>query len=611
MYSPLPVEEDKNSDHTTKPGKFTRRRKLDDVEADLKFIRTLFPAARTGPAIIAVSEDAWRLGVRPGMPLAEARSMAQPVIRKTASSKKTAAPPAQVIFHEWQPHDDRQGLAAAAELTRRFAPIVGLDQMPTPDSLMLDITGCGQLFGGESTLAEQLLKELRTAGYRARIAIADTIAVVWAFAHFDAKPSGHSMPSLQSFQNQPVVPQKTSRKNRDLSLKLPVLIMPPGQHDNALEQLPLSAARLLPGDTAVLSQLGLLSIRQLKQLPTEDLPARLSADAVERVAQLNGIQEEWIQPIPEASPVAAEWASEFPAKNHADLLQVLDHLIQRICEQLERRRVGCIRLTSQLHCINDGENSTEDSMPSAPTTMFETRQLTGSKNSTRVQQQLVVETVKPTQSAKLLMDIVTLRLEAMKLALAVDRVSMTAATSPLPVVRQKDLFDDTQHFIPTEELSTLITRLNSRLGAQSVLIAQKVADVRPEHTVRLQPVVANPDAESISASREDVVHQLVTPTESDFSSTSLANMPRPVRLLPAPFLLPDASGEALISQGISWQGNRLSISRIIGPERLLTAWWLDETIQRDYYRVLTYDGPMLWIYKDLSTGSWWLHGFFD
>ena len=614
VYSPL-----------ADPSEDRPRRRQDASEVDLKYIRTLFPAARSGPAIVAVSEQAWRQGIRPGMPLAEARSMAVPVVARAASARRKQNGLPEVMFCEWQPLQDRVALTAVAELTRRFAPVVGLDQMPVPDCLMLDITGCGSLFGSESTLAEQLLKELQAAGFRCRIAIADTVAAVWAFTHDDTTDPFRSAGERRA--------QGGARRGKpggqDQSLNLPILIMPPGQHEEWLKRLPLSSARLHPSDIGVLSQLGLQTLGQLCQLPREDLPARLSADAVLRVQQLVGLLPETIDPIPEASPVQAEWSSEFSAKNHSDMLQVMEHLIGLVCEQLERRRLGCIRLTCQLRCLNDGESSTQDAGvissssvvrrtddPAAVSRLAAAKPgVSASETHVSMQnpaeQTLIVETVKPTQSAKLLTEIVTLRLEAMKLTLAVDRVHMLATTALLPVGRQKDLFDDTHHFVPTEELSALVSRLNSRLGPDAVLIAREVADVRPEHAVRLLPAVPGLDDEASSSRREDVVHQLVTPAQGDGSLIDRVKTTRPVRLLPVPFLLTERHGDTLLAEGILWQGHRLAIRQITGPERLQTAWWHEDAVQRDYYRIQTEQGPLMWVYRDLGSGFWWLHGVFD
>ncbi|MEZ6041639.1 MAG: hypothetical protein R3C20_14125 [Planctomycetaceae bacterium] len=572
---------------------------------DLKWIRTLFPAARNGPAVIAVCDQAWQRGVRPGMPLAEARSMAVPLLNqrshqsagRSRSQREVKTPP-EIQFREWQPLEDRAGLISLAELTRRFSPVTGLDQMPAPDCLILEITGCGPLFGGESALAEQLLRTMQSNGYRCRVAVTDSIAAAWAFAHYDgdvrmAPSSGRGH-----------IRSVSTPAGRDQTLNLPILIMPPGQHSDSMGRLPVHAARLLPSDIDVLSQLGLLTIRQLLDLPREDLPSRLSIDGVRRVQQLAGLDDELIVPIPESSPIEAEWSSEFPASQHDEILQVLNHLVAQMAEQFVSHHVGCIRLTGELHCLTEGASSTDVSLR---TQSIENASTLPKKE----MRTLIVETVKPTQAADLLMDVLSLRLEAMKLSLSVEKIHLLATTCPLPTARQKDLFDETQHVVPSDELATLISRLNGRLGADAVLVARQADDVRPEYSVRLTPAVPDLQGATLSLNREDVVHQLATPAEGDGRTSAVTTPLRPVRLLSAPFLLPQRTSAALMMEGIQWQGQSYRIEQIIGPERLQTAWWHDDAIQRDYYRVRTTVGSLFWIYRDLVTNQWWLHGLFD
>jgi hypothetical protein len=47
-------------------------------------------------------------------------------------------------------------------------------------------------------------------------------------------------------------------------------------------------------------------------------------------------------------------------------------------------------------------------------------------------------------------------------------------------------------------------------------------------------------------------------------------------------------------------------------ERLESAWWSKEAdTQRDYYFAIHQTGSCLWIYKDLKTSRYFLHGYFD
>lgn len=534
---------------------------------DLRFVRSLFPAAKSAPVVVAVSSQAWQAGIRPGMSLAEARSMAAPV----SVAGRTGSVAAETEFRDWLPATDREELRAVAELTRSFAPIIGIDESPVVDSLLLDVTGCGQLFGGESSLAEQLIRRLHRENFQVQAAISDSVAAAWAFAH----PRGHFLRSEQ---------RRQQRRGKDLA-DTPVFVVPPGQSETWLAELPLAAARLPVGDTDVLFQLGILTIRQLLGLPMDDLPARLSAEASQRIRQLRGLDEELITAIPEANPIRADWSSEFAATDFNQIQQILSQLTQQISEQLIRRQVGAVRLDCDLVSEAGGTVSMQ------------------------------VELVKPVQEQADLNDVVRLRLDqhessggktSIRGALSekpVTAVSVAAVTAPLPVARQRDLFSATEHIRPTEELAQLMNRLSNRLGKDSVLTVHPAADPVPEKTVRLQSIMS-----AESGARDRQIEMLVSPDEAPTSADS--PQCRPVRLLHEPIVVtPEVRTDSLT--GFVYRGRRFAVQDVKGPERIQTQWWHDVAVHRDYYRVKTVCGSRFWIYRDLRTGDWLMHGIFE
>jgi len=593
--------------HTAAPGNVdsTAPRKTTDIDDDLKFVRAVFPSANGGPCILAVSRDAWMAGVRPGMPLAEARSMAQPLtitpraVHRTSTQNRTrsntgksatlrptvaASTKELVSFHQWTSSADRRTLAAVAELTRRYAPVVGLDCMPLPDSLLLDITGCGPLFGGEAALAELLLRDLKLAGWTGRIAIADTIAAVWALTHTE-----HAAPevrrstqiSTSNTSTSNAARRNASRAGENAQLyELPIQIIPPGMQPQEIARLPIAASRLPLKDLQILAHLGIRSIAQLLSLPREDLPSRLSQVAVERVHQLLGLTEESIIPLPESNPVAAVWNSEFPAKSFDDIRQVLQHLVESIAEQIERRRIACSVLISELTCASGNKLT------------------------------LSAGVVKPTQSAELMFEVLGLRLETLPLTEPVSAISMTVQTVPIPVSRQRDLFSPTEHIRPQEELATLIARLSNRMGPQSVSTVRIQADPRPEHSLVLDPVIANADSTERAPQSEHILQRLTEPDPDAINNTE-RTLPRPLRLLATPQQIAGRDCEDRPPERISILGQQRRIVELHGPERIQTAWWTDKPCHRDYFRAITETGAQLWIYRDLQTGIWYLHGLFD
>ena len=64
------------------------------------------------------------------------------------------------------PHADRRLLEAIADWCDRYTPLVGLDP---PDGLVLDVTGCAHLFGGEAGAGAAIFcRRLARQGFRAR-----------------------------------------------------------------------------------------------------------------------------------------------------------------------------------------------------------------------------------------------------------------------------------------------------------------------------------------------------------------------------------------------------------------------------------------------------------
>ena len=560
--------------HTVAPGSTSATVPLaeSDIHGDLKFLRAVFPNVSAGPAIVAVSRDAWHLGVRPGMPLAEARSMAQPLTANPRAMHRRAArnsmrPMAEqsvvprtdrrftkpsAEFFEWIPAADRSALMLAAGISRRYAPIVGMDTMPMPDRLMLDITGCGPLFGGEAALAESLLRDLKLTGWTARIAIADTIAAVWALTHTD-----HTM--LHD---------------------LPVQIIPPALQQQEIICLPIAASRIPLKDLEILLHLGIRSIGQLLSLPHQDLPSRLSAVAVKRIGQLLSRTDEFIDPLPEADPVAAAWSSEYPANSFDEIRKVLQNLVENVAEQIDRRRVACSALDCDLVSVS------------------------GKKLA------LSAGVVKATQSAELMFEVLSLRLETLPLTEPVSAILMAVRTVPVPASRQRDLFSPLEHIRPQEELATLIARLSNRMGPDSVSTVRMQADPRPEHSIARAPVIASTDSATRPPGSEHVLQRL-TEAGSDATHSSEYLLPRPLRLLPTPQQIADGEHDTLSLKRIVVLGQQKRIVELHGPERIQTAWWTALPCHRDYYRAIMDTGSQLWIFRDHQTGNWFLHGLFD
>jgi hypothetical protein len=59
-----------------------------------------------------------------------------------------------------------------------------------------------------------------------------------------------------------------------------------------------------------------------------------------------------------------------------------------------------------------------------------------------------------------------------------------------------------------------------------------------------------------------------------------------------------------------WHGERLTIDRALGPERLSGEWWAANPYARDYWRCGGTGGELL-VYADARDGGWWVQGWYD
>ena len=112
--------------------------------------------------IYALNDAAAGLGLEPGLPLANARAICPDIAVFDADAVA-----------------DTEALNHIADWCDRFTPLVALD---LPHGLLLDITGCAHLFGGEALLLQTLCGALQRQGFVVTAAIAGTPVCARALA---------------------------------------------------------------------------------------------------------------------------------------------------------------------------------------------------------------------------------------------------------------------------------------------------------------------------------------------------------------------------------------------------------------------------------------------
>ena len=249
--------------------------------------------------IVAVDAAAERLGLHTGLALAQARAM-HPALEATPEDADA----------------DAQLLENIADWCLRYTPLVAAD---APDGLLLDISGCAHLYGGEQELAADLAARIARAGFAYRIAIAGTIGAAWAAAHF-GEPACYVS----------------------------------GDERKVLSPLPLAALRLAPETVASLARLGLKRIGDIVDMPRGPLTARFGADLLRQLDRALGAEHEPLNPRLPVAPYVAEQRFAEPIAREEDVLATVERLAGRLKFALERRGDGARRIELTLF-RTDGE----------------------------------------------------------------------------------------------------------------------------------------------------------------------------------------------------------------------------------------------------------------
>ncbi|MBS7699528.1 MAG: DNA polymerase Y family protein [Chelatococcus sp.] len=191
--------------------------------------------------IVQADVHARKLGLRPGLTLADARARVPHLT--LADEDKMADLALRDHIADW---------------CDRYTPLVGLDG---EDGLQLDITGCAHLFGGEADLRGDLMARLAAQGFTALSAIADTPDAARAVARYGRGG-----------------------------------LVPSGQEREAVRPLPIAALGLEAQNLRALTRAGLTTIGDLAIRPRAPLAARFGADLVNRLVRTLGEAQHPISP---------------------------------------------------------------------------------------------------------------------------------------------------------------------------------------------------------------------------------------------------------------------------------------------------------------------------
>ncbi|WP_024278302.1 DNA polymerase Y family protein [Xanthobacter sp. 126] len=235
--------------------------------------------------LAAVDAAAARLGLHPGLTLADAQAR----VPKIEAVEADAAA-------------DTALLAAIASWCERWTPFVAVSG---PDGIVLDITGCAHLFGGEAALLSAMTERLAATELAACGAVAGTARAALALARWR-----------------------------------PGRVVPAGGEREAVAPLPVEALGLNAEAARSLSYLGLVRIGDIAGKPRAALAARFGSTLVERLDELCGAASPPISPLNPLPVYVAERRFAEPMGDEATARAVLADLARDLTGVLERHGEG-------------------------------------------------------------------------------------------------------------------------------------------------------------------------------------------------------------------------------------------------------------------------------
>lgn len=237
--------------------------------------------------LVCLNRHAARTGLSAGMTLASARA---------------ACPQLITVSHE--PQRDEAFLKALQRWCVKFTPWSACEGQ---DCLLLNITGCAHLFGGEGAMAKTILTELEDMRIEARIGIADTKGAAFAAARFGI--TRHC-------------------------------IIEAGQTRDALAAYPIEALHADEKTVFELKRLGLKRIADLYPLKSVDLARRFGFGLLRAFEKLLGTAADPVTPKSAQPTFAARISFPDPIGLRDDVDEALKRLTAQVCKRLSESCYG-------------------------------------------------------------------------------------------------------------------------------------------------------------------------------------------------------------------------------------------------------------------------------
>lgn len=263
--------------------------------------------------VTALNQVAKTNGITKGMTLADARAIFP-----------------DIVALDEAPELAQNILKKMAEWCIRFTPVAAPNP---PDGLLLDVSGCTHLWGGDEAYVKEISHRFETMGYQTKIGLADTVGSAWAVARFTGTAA----------------------------------IIGNGDQTAALLALPPESLRIEVDTIERLYKLGLRQIGQFINIPRRALSRRFGTALLLRLQQALGEQEENVEGIIPLPVFQERFPCLDPLTTAPAIERVLEIILQKLCHILSNHQLGLRKAIFTGYCT-DGQKTTIEIGTNRPST---------------------------------------------------------------------------------------------------------------------------------------------------------------------------------------------------------------------------------------------------
>lgn len=472
--------------------------------------------------------------------------------------------------------EEQRFLEALQRWAGKFSPWVAPEDR---DALVVDLTGCAHLFGGEHKLMRVVQDDCTDLGLSVLMGLADTRGAAWALARYAGKAAGSDR-SGDSIDQEARATRSRAGKRRHwtkggaapaVAAVAPDVtrIAPPGQTYGALSPLPIAALRLDAEMTAQLGRLGLRRVGDLLGQPRAGLARRFGRGLVLRLDQAMGSAPEPVSPAKPPDHFAVRMTLPDPIGLVDDVMAAIDRLLPRLCTSLKDKGKGVRRLALHAH------------------------------RSDHVVEGVEIGLARPSCDPHRIRPLLEMKVEEIDAGFGIDMIRILAL--------QVEPLHDVMTVGHREAGAAVQARINNA-NAMDDLIGRLGARVGLDAIRRFAPADSH---------IPEKAHKVLAAAWSD---PHAGPWPKPTNPRPLLMWQPEpvhAAATPTLPDSFRWRGMDLTRHRAIGPERIAPEWWLDDpkwrSGTRDYWVTDTTDGQRLWLFYahggTMSPG-WFCQGSF-